>query len=93
MARSQITRRSFPGLIALVLIALVLALPGPMASARVRYQPPVIAPIADGWRPPAHRYGPGNRGVEYRLDGPTEIVAAAAGTAPLLVRWAAGSTS
>ena len=45
----------------------------------VDYQPPVDAPIADGFRPPAHPYGAGNRGVEYRTSSGTKVVAAADG--------------
>src|SRR5688500_89657 len=32
---------------------------------RVTYQPPVDAPVADRFRPPATPYGAGNRGVDY----------------------------
>jgi len=31
----------------------------------VAYEPPVVAPVGDGFRPPASVYGPGNRGIEY----------------------------
>lgn len=31
----------------------------------VRYEPPVRAPIVDGWRPPSTPFGPGNRGIDY----------------------------
>lgn len=30
-----------------------------------RYEPPVQAPVSDPFRPPLHRFGPGNRGLEY----------------------------
>jgi murein DD-endopeptidase MepM/ murein hydrolase activator NlpD len=43
-----------PRLLLAVLGALLLA-----------YQPPVDAPVVDPFRPPAHPYGPGNRGLEY----------------------------
>lgn len=42
--------------------ALGLAPPTPSSCA---WQTPVDAPVIDGFRPPAHRYGPGNRGLEY----------------------------
>lgn len=38
----------------------------PRASAAApRYEPPVQAPVSDPFRPPLHRFGPGNRGLEY----------------------------
>ena len=47
------------------------------ARPRVRYQPPVAAPVIDPFRPPATPFGPGNRGLEYATV-PGTIVAAAA---------------
>ncbi len=29
------------------------------------YRPPTDAPVVDPYRPPAHPYGPGNRGIDY----------------------------
>lgn len=41
------------------------------------FRPPVEAPVADPFRPPEDRYGPGNRGIEYDTL-PGQIVRAAA---------------
>ncbi|HEX7168553.1 MAG TPA: M23 family metallopeptidase [Acidimicrobiales bacterium] len=43
----------------------VVAAPSDDRRDRVTYRPPVDAPVADGFRPPATRYGAGNRGVDY----------------------------
>lgn len=43
------------------------------------YQPPVVAPIIDGFRPPANPYGPGNRGIEYATEPGTPVGAAGDG--------------
>jgi len=48
-------------------------------SARASYRPPVRAPITDFFRPPADRYGAGNRGVDYDTDPGTAVRASAAG--------------
>lgn len=45
----------------------------------VTYVPPVAAPVADPFRPPATPYGPGNRGVEYATAPGDEVRASAAG--------------
>jgi hypothetical protein len=42
--------------------------------------PPVEAPVADAFRPPAGPYGAGNRGIEYRTEPGTAVRASAAGT-------------
>lgn len=62
-------------LVAWLVACLVIALPvygatgawSGLAAAveAVRYEPPVSAPVVDAFRPPAHRYGSGNRGHEY----------------------------
>ena len=44
------------------------------------WQPPVEAPIVDYFRPPAHRFGPGNRGLEYATGRGQPVGAVAAGT-------------
>lgn len=49
------------------------AAPGPPT-----YEAPVDAPVVDPFRPPADRWGPGNRGVDYATT-PGEPVRAAAG--------------
>lgn len=41
--------------------------------------PPVDAPVADPFRPPACAWCPGNRGIEYATPAGTEIRAAATG--------------
>lgn len=41
--------------------------------------PPVGVPIADPFRPPRTRYGPGNRGIEYAVVGGEHVTAVAAG--------------
>lgn len=46
----------------------------------VLHTPPVDAPIADPFRPPATRYGPGNRGLAYDLAPDTPVRATADGT-------------
>ena len=54
--------------------------PPPEQAPAVDYRPPVDAPIADPFRPPATPYGPGNRGIEYATAPGTVVRAAAAGT-------------
>lgn len=44
-----------------------------------RYAEPVDAPVVDPFRPPASRFGPGNRGLEYGTAPGTEVRAAADG--------------
>jgi murein DD-endopeptidase MepM/ murein hydrolase activator NlpD len=53
-----------------VVVLVVVALSCPFASpvdavSADRYEPPSDAPIIDHFRPPSHRYGPGNRGIDY----------------------------
>lgn len=48
-------------------------------SMGVGYRPPVRAPITDLFRPPADRYGAGNRGIDYDTDPGTGVGASAAG--------------
>lgn len=43
------------------------------------YQVPVEGVIVDPFRTPDHRYGPGNRGIEYRTDAGASVRAAQAG--------------
>ncbi|MFV0526395.1 MAG: murein hydrolase activator EnvC family protein [Acidimicrobiales bacterium] len=59
--------------------------PGPDAPVRVsdRCRPwlrPVDAPVADPFREPAHRYAPGNRGIEYGVREDQPVRSAAPGT-------------
>ena len=44
------------------------------------YQPPVIAPVIDGFRLPTNPYGPGNRGIDYATEPGTPVGAAGDGT-------------
>ena len=68
------------GAIALVLVTVVLATGrGAAADETVFYRPPVDAPVADGFRPPASPYGPGNRGLTYDLESGTPVRASAPG--------------
>jgi hypothetical protein len=46
----------------------------------IGHLPPVDAPVADPFRPPAGPYGTGNRGIEYRTEPGTPVGASAAGT-------------
>lgn len=41
---------------------------------------PVDAPITDGYRPPSHPYGPGNRGLEFGTESGDPVRAVADGT-------------
>jgi hypothetical protein len=78
-------RHARPLLVALLALAVV-ARAAPPAAAQaggapdVTYQPPVDAPVAEPFRAPAHRYGPGNRGLTYDLADHTPVRAAADGT-------------
>ena len=45
----------------------------------VIYEPPVDAPVVDGFRPPVTPFGPGNRGLEYASTPGTPVRAAAPG--------------
>lgn len=43
------------------------------------YRVPVEGVVVDPFRSPAHQYGPGNRGIEYRTDAGTTVQAAQRG--------------
>ncbi len=68
-------------------VPLVVAVPGlgwdaPIHAAAeelVGYRPPVDGPIVDRFRPPFERWGPGNRGVDYRVAPGTPVAASAPG--------------
>ena len=49
------------------------------ASRPVVYQWPIIGPIIDRFRPPSHRYGPGNRGIEISSTPGSAVTAAGEG--------------
>jgi len=51
----------------------------PAGPGEPAYLPPVDAPVADPFRPPANPYGPGNRGIEYVTMPGTAVRAAGAG--------------
>src|SRR5947207_7613917 len=51
----------------------------PPATADSAYRPPVDAPAADPFRPPAQHWGAGNRGLEYATRPGQEVKAAADG--------------
>lgn len=51
-----------------------------VAEAAPCWQPPVVAPVIDPFRPPACRWCPGNRGIEYSTRPGTSVRAVAAGT-------------
>lgn len=51
----------------------------PSSPRAASYQPPVLAPVIDPFRPPSTPYGPGNRGIEYSTEAGTPVVAAASG--------------
>ncbi len=70
--------RALVAVIALCLAAAA-ALPVPAAADPPPYVPPVEAPVVDPFRPPATRFGPGNRGLEYGTAPGAEVRAAADG--------------
>ncbi len=76
---------SRPTVFVVVLAAWSLAVLGPAepAVAGERWRPPVDAAVVDPFRPPSHRYGPGNRGLEYGVDAGDPVRAVAGG----VVRW------
>ena len=66
----------------LALVALMLGSGARVAGAGpapVVYRPPVDAPLADVFRPPADPFGPGNRGIDYATAPGTAVRAAAPG--------------
>ena len=66
----------------LVLVTVCLLGAGAPASAAPdppKHLPPVDAGVVDGFRPPATRFGPGNRGLEYGTEAGTPVVATAPG--------------
>lgn len=66
-----------------LVLLVVLALPRPALAAEpdaVAYLPPVdAAPLIELFRPPAHQFGAGNRGVDYGTEAGQPVHAAAAG--------------
>lgn len=45
-----------------------------------RFSPPVDAPVVESFRAPAHRYGPGNRGLDYATSPGTTVRSIGDGT-------------
>jgi hypothetical protein len=64
-------------LVLLPLVSLVIA--AAPARARPVYRPPVEGTVTDPFRPPPHRFGPGNRGIDYAVTPLTPVRASAAG--------------
>lgn len=62
-----------------LLLSLVLSL-APAVSVPARFTAPVQAPITDHFRPPACRWCPGNRGIDYSVTPGTPVHAAGSGT-------------
>ncbi|MEM9564872.1 MAG: peptidoglycan DD-metalloendopeptidase family protein [Actinomycetota bacterium] len=48
-------------------------------ACRAAWRRPVEAPVLDPFRPPDHRYGPGNRGIQYATADGDRVVAVDAG--------------
>ncbi|KAA0234689.1 MAG: hypothetical protein JJLCMIEE_02254 [Acidimicrobiales bacterium] len=70
-------RTSF--LIAAALVVSSLSPAAAVAAAEDDYRPPTDRPVLDGFRPPPHPYGPGNRGIEYATSPGDPITAIGAG--------------
>ncbi len=62
-----------------LLVAAVVTIPA-RASAEPCWSPAVVGRVVDPFRMPACRWCPGNRGIEYAVDGPTVVRSVAAGT-------------
>ncbi|HEX2064011.1 MAG TPA: M23 family metallopeptidase, partial [Acidimicrobiales bacterium] len=60
-------------------LSLVPVPPATAGPVRVEYRPPVEGPLIDRFRPPASRFGPGNRGVDYATEPGTPVRAAGPG--------------
>ncbi len=67
--------------VAMVVLVTAVPLAAPVAAAGdlVRYEAPVDAALVDPFRPPAHPYGPGNRGIDYATAPGHPVRAAAPG--------------
>lgn len=77
MARRLPRRAGFGALAATVVIAMLTVVTPSSGQAAARssglYRPPVDAPVADPFRPPVTRYGPGNRGIDYATEPGTPV--------------------
>jgi hypothetical protein len=68
------------GLAAVVTLTGGVAAPvGAQGVGSVVHLPPVVAPVADGFRAPTHPFGPGNRGIEYDTTAGDPVSASADG--------------
>ncbi len=65
-------------LLATIVVVASLASGGSVRAA-VCWNPPVTAPVTDSFRPPACRWCPGNRGIEYGTVSGAPVVAVATG--------------
>jgi hypothetical protein len=89
-ARSWVLAPLVPVALLLTVLVATVLLGGPAAGADagtprhgaepVAYEAPVDASVTDPFRPPATRYGRGNRGLEYDAPAGMPVRAAAAGT-------------
>jgi len=79
-AGSKWRRRAAEVAVVAVLASATSAAPAAALQWGPVFRPPVEAPVADPFRPPEDRYGPGNRGIEYATVPGQVVRAAAAGT-------------
>jgi hypothetical protein len=92
-----------PVVLFLVLTTARSGVAAPAEAQGVRYRPPVDGRVIDPFRAPEHRYGPGNRGIDYAVEPLSPVRAAAdgevifagpvAGTLHVTVRHADGLRS
>ncbi|MEJ5256374.1 MAG: peptidoglycan DD-metalloendopeptidase family protein [Acidimicrobiales bacterium] len=84
MACTPFPRAGVAALIVTVVLAMLTVVAIPVAEAAAAssrgavasaggYRPPVDAPVADPFRPPTTRYGPGNRGIDYATSPGTPV--------------------
>lgn len=82
MPRTWVVRASVA---VLLVVAILVPTTSPAAAAGSEpgvpfgYRPPVDAEVVDPFRPPADRYGPGNRGIDYATEPDTLVTAAGRG--------------
>lgn len=65
--------------LAVFTLAAALGAAADAAAEPLDYRPPVDAEVVDPFRPPAHRFAGGNRGIDYAVGPGTPVVAAARG--------------
>ena len=71
--------RSFTMVVAVMLASILAPKPMGAAALPLRWSAPVAGPIVEEFRAPAHRYGPGHRGIDFAVAPGTPVGAAAAG--------------